>query len=372
MKKILFMIPTLMHGGAEKVLVNLVNNLSREKYDITLMTLFDEGVNKQYLKKDIKYKYVFKHIFKGNTKILKLFSPQALYKRFIKDKYDIAVSYLEGPTARIISGCPNKSTKLVSWIHIEQENEKIFAYSFRTVSEARKCYNRFDRIVCVSDTVKKDFEKLLPFEMKHPIDVIYNINETDAICVKAKEQVEDIVFDKNTVNIVSVAKIMKTKGYDRLAAAHKRLIGEGYIHHIYILGIGEEKENIQKYIDENGLGSSFTFLGFRDNPYKYVLKCDLYVCSSRREGFSTAVTEALILGIPVVSTRCSGAEELLGKNNEFGIIVDNSEEGIYLGMKKLLSDKNALAEYKKAARKRGASFVKSEVLKANEDFFDSI
>lgn len=64
---------------------------------------------------------------------------------------------------------------------------------------------------------------------------------------------------------------------------------------------------------ENNLTDTFTFLGYRDNPYKYVKKADLYVCSSRREGFSTAVTEALIVGTPVVSTNCSGAYELLGK-----------------------------------------------------------
>ena len=79
MKKILFFIPNLMHGGAEKVLVNLVNNLDKDKYDITLQTIFDVGVNKQYLNEDIKYKYVFKKLFRGSTTIFKLFSPKFLY-----------------------------------------------------------------------------------------------------------------------------------------------------------------------------------------------------------------------------------------------------------------------------------------------------
>ena len=89
-----------------------------------------------------------------------------------------------------------------------------------------------------------------------------------------------------------------------MARVHKRLIDEGLNHHIYILGIGEDEDKINKYIKENNLQDTYTLLGFRDNPYKYVVKCDLFVCSSLREGFSTAVTESLVVGTPVVSTLC--------------------------------------------------------------------
>ena len=114
MKKILFIIPTLGQGGAEKVLVNLVNNMDRSKFDITVQVLFKGGVNEQFLKSDIKFKYYYKKQFRGNSKYLCLFSPEKLYKKFIKEKYDIIVSYLEGPTARIVSGCTNPNTKLVN------------------------------------------------------------------------------------------------------------------------------------------------------------------------------------------------------------------------------------------------------------------
>ena len=102
MKKILFFIDTLGYGGAEKVLINLVNNLDKSRYDITLMTIFDEGVNKKYLEKNIKYKSIFKKIFRGNVLFFRMFTPEFLYKLFIKDKYDILVSYLEGNTTRIL------------------------------------------------------------------------------------------------------------------------------------------------------------------------------------------------------------------------------------------------------------------------------
>ena len=370
MKKILFFIPNLMHGGAEKVLVNLVNNLNRNKYDITLQTIFDVGVNKQYLDKDIDYKYVFKKLFRGSTTIFKLFSPKFLYKHLIKDDYDIVISYLEGPTARIISGCPYDSKK-ISWIHIEMNDEKNFAVGFRNTEEAKKCYSKFDEIICVSNTVKQIFLKTSGLNESN-VDVLYNTNETEQIIEKSKETIDDIVFDKNTVNICSVGKITATKGYDRLARVHKKLIDEGLDHHIYILGIGEDEGKINKYIKENNLQDTYTLLGFRDNPYKYVAKCDLFVCSSLREGFSTAVTESLVVGTPVVSTLCSGAQELLGYNNEYGLVVENSEEGIYEGIKKLLQDRELFAYYKEKATERGSFFSKEKTVKAVEDMIDSL
>ena len=84
MKKVLFFIPTLAQGGAEKVLVNLVNNMDKSKFDITVQTLFAGGVNEQFLNKDINYKCCFKKEFKGNSQILNLFSPKSVYKKFIK------------------------------------------------------------------------------------------------------------------------------------------------------------------------------------------------------------------------------------------------------------------------------------------------
>ena len=370
MKKILFFIPNLMHGGAEKVLVNLVNNLDRDKYDITLQTIFDVGINKQYLKEDINYKYVFKRLFRGSTTIFKWFSPEFLYKHLIKAEYDIVISYLEGPTARIISGCPNDSKK-ISWIHIEMNDEQKFTLGFRSSNEARKCYSKFDEIVCVSDTVKQIFLETSKLN-ESKVEVLYNTNETDQILEKSKDAVVDIAFDKDTVNICSVGKITGTKGYDRLARVHKKLIDEGLDHHIYILGIGEDEDKINKYIKENNLQDTYTLLGFRDNPYKYVAKCDLFVCSSLREGFSTAVTESLVVGTPVVSTLCSGAQELLGYNNEYGLVVENSEEGIYEGINKLLEDRELLAYYKQKAIERGGFFSKEKTVKAVEDMIDSL
>lgn len=371
MKKILFFIPNLMHGGAEKVLVNLVNNLDKQKYDITLQTIFDVGVHRKNIASNINYKYVFKRIFRGNSIIFKLFSPKFLYKRFIKEQYDIVISYLEGPAARIVSGCPYKDTKKVSWIHTELNSKELFSKGFRNFQEAKECYQKYDKIICVSNTVKETFFYVSRIK-KDNINVLYNTNETEDILSKSKQYIDDVEFNKDVINICSVGKIMENKGYYRLAKVHKKLMDEGLNHNIYIIGIGEDEQRIKNYLKENNLEDSYKLIGFKENPYKYVAKSDLFICSSYREGFSTAVTEALIVGTPVVSTLCSGAKELLGNNNEYGIVVENSEEGIYEGLKLMLKDKELLSYYKEKSIERGRFFSREKSVKAVENMIDEI
>jgi len=364
-KKILFFIHDLSYGGAEKVLVNLVNNIDLNKFDITVQTIFDVGVNKDKLKSNIKYIGGAKYMFRGNSHLFKLFSPAQLCKFYIKEDYDIIISYLEGPTARIISGIDN-NVKKICWLHIQMDLKKDIAESFRSFKEAKKCYESFDQLVAVAETVKNSFCNSTG--IRHDlVKVLYNTNETERIKEMSNEKIDDIRFDKNSINICSVAKITETKGFDRLAHIHKKLINEGLKHHIYILGVGNQQREIEKYIKENNLSQSFTFLGFKANPYKYIKNCDLYICSSYREGFSTAVTESLIIGTPVVSTLCSGALELLGYNNEYGLVVENSEQGIYDGLKYMLTNNDALLRYKELAKIRGSFFSTENTVKAVEE-----
>ena len=116
MKKIFFLIHDLGQGGAEKVLVNLVNNMDRSKFDISVTVLFGGGVNEQFLAPDIHFHTVFPKEVPGNSKLMKLLTPAQLHRMCVKEHYDIEVSYLEGPSARVISGCQSKDTKLVCWV----------------------------------------------------------------------------------------------------------------------------------------------------------------------------------------------------------------------------------------------------------------
>lgn len=368
--KVLFLIHDLGHGGAEKVLVNLVNHLDRSKFDITVLALFGGGVNEQFLKPDIHFKTVFPKAFPGNSHVMKLFSPQLLHRILVREHYDIEVSYLEGPSARIISGCQSADTKLVSWIHIEQHTKKRAAGSFRSYQESADCYRRFDRTICVSQTVKEDFLSIYP--MLERVEVLYNTNETDQILALKDEPVEEDIFSEGEIRLCGVGKLMPTKGFDRLARIHKRLRDEGYPVHSYVLGVGPEKERIEAYLAEHHLENSFTLLGYQTNPYKYVARCDLFVCSSFAEGFSTAATEALIVGTPVCTVEVSGMREMLGENNEWGVVTENSDEGLYQGIKELLNDPVSLAHYKAKAVERSKSFSTQSTVEAVEDVLLSL
>ena len=366
-KKLLFLIHDLGHGGAEKVLVNLVNNMDPEQFDISVTALFGGGVNEQFLAPHVRYRAIYPKAFPGNSHVMKLLSPRQLHKLYIKEHYDIEVSYLEGPCARIISGCTDPDTKTVCWIHIEQRTQKRAAGSFRSYREAMDCYGRFDRIVCVSDTVRKDFLGLLPVRVQ--TDVLYNTNESAKIIAAAEEAVEDGLFAQDEIKLVGVGKLLKNKGFHRLLPIVQKLRREGHPVHLYILGIGPMEAELTQLSSELSIADAATLLGYQTNPYKYVAKCDLFVCASFAEGFSTAATEALIVGTPVCTVEVSGMKEMLGSNNEWGIVTDNDEEALYRGIKSLVDDPDKLTHYKRQAEVRGKTFSTENTVNAVQSMF---
>lgn len=369
MIKILFVIHDLGQGGAEKVLVNLVNNMDADKFDISVLSIFGGGVNEQFLKPHIKHRSVFKRMIPGNSKIMKLFSPKTLFKFFIKDKYDVIVSYLEGPCARIVSGCTDKETKKICFIHGEEKDINTASASFRSVNDAKVCYGSFDKIVGVSKTVVNNFSSFFPDCPAY--SVIYNTNESKKIEELSLEKADALENTDAEIKLISVGSLKEVKGFDRLIRVHKKLVESGYRVHTFILGKGKLKTSLENYSKDMGVSESFTFLGYDTNPYKYVSKCDLFVCCSYAEGFSTAATEALIVGTPVCTVRVSGMDEMLG-DNEYGIVCDNNEEALYESIKKLLDTPELLAHYKKQAQLRGRDFSTEETVKATQEMFLSL
>lgn len=368
MLKILFLIHDLSVGGAEKVLVNLVNNMDKDKFDITLMTLFDVGVNKQFLNDDIKYKTCFKYPIPGNSHYMKLLTPKRLYKWLIKDDYDIVISYLEGPTARIVAGAPD-NVKVVSYIHITIPSLKALSRPFRSKKETIKCYQRADQMVYVSKTVMTDFQKLC--ETKNNI-VLYNTIETNAIIRLSCESIVENDFSKNNFNWCGVGKLIPTKGFERMLRIQKRLLDDGFDVHFHALGVGPLENELKQFCIDNNLDKSVTFWGYQTNPYKYVANCDLYVCASFAEGFSTAATEALIVGTPVCTVEVSGMKEMLGDNNEYGIVTPNDEDELYKAIKRLVESPTLLEHYKHQAIERGKFFSTENTVRAVENMLESL
>lgn len=210
-KKVLFFIHDLGHGGAEKVLVNLVNHIDKEKFDITLHSIFDVGIHRDRISKDIHYVYNFKHMTRGNSWVMKLFSPKTLYKLLIHDNYDIVISYLEGSPARIISGCP-QPIKKICWLHVQLDSKKEVASPFRSYNEAKNSYKSFDQLIAVAESVKNSFVKSTDINADC-IKVLYNTNEINEIINQASDQIDDVLFKENEINICSVGRIIEMKGY---------------------------------------------------------------------------------------------------------------------------------------------------------------
>lgn len=369
MTKILFLIHDLGQGGAEKVLVNLVNHMDRTKFDISVTALFGGGVNEQFLAPDIHFRAVYPRAVPGNSKIMKLLTPQQLHRLCVEGHYDIEVSYLEGPSARVISGCGDDGTKLVSWIHVEQHTMACLSSAFRSEAEARRCYERFHQTVCVSRYVHDDFCDILDFQK--PCRVLYNTVESDRILAGAGDAAPELA-DDGALRLMAVGTLKESKGYMRLLSIVRQLRAEHYPVHLYILGIGPLRQEMEEYIRQNKLQDAVTLLGYQTNPYKYLAKCDLFVCASFAEGFSTAATEALIVGTPVCTVEVSGMKEMLGENNQWGIVTDNDEEALYRGIKSLLDDPALLAHYKEMATQRGQSFSTEETVRAVEEMLLSL
>ena len=367
MKKVLFLIHDLGHGGAEKVLVNLVNNMDPKQFDIHVTVLFGGGVNEQFLKPHIHFRSVFPKAFPGNSHVMKLFSPALLHKWFVKECYDIEVSYLEGPSVRIVSGCPNPDTKLIAWIHCTMHSPQEVAIGFRNINESGECYDRMDAMVFVAETVCKAFLQQHAYGGR--VVVKYNTNESSKIIQMAAENVQ---LPGVGLHWCGIGKLVENKGFDRMLRIQKRLVEDGYPVHFCALGEGPMRDELWTWCKENGIADSVTFLGYQKNPYKYVSKCDFYVCASHAEGFSTAATEALIVGTPVVTTLVSGMKELLGENDEWGIVTENDEEALYQGIKRLLDDPELLAHYREKAAERGKIFSTENTVKAVEEMLLSL
>ena len=230
----------------------------------------------------------------------------------------------------------------------------------------RKYYEKYHRVVCVADTVKESFDSL--FGGASESVVLYNVNDEADVLAKAGAY----AVEKPDVPVVAVVgRLSPEKGVDRLLEACAGLRNDGGKFCLRIVGDGPQRSELEQMAKELGLEHMVDFMGFQSNPYPVMAGADVIVCPSRYEGFSTVVTEALILGKPVVTTPCSGMEELLG-DSEYGVITADSAEGIYEGLKKMLDGPELRKHYAEAAAIRGQAFSKEKLVGETEAFFRAL
>jgi glycosyltransferase involved in cell wall biosynthesis len=370
-RDILFVIDSLECAGAEKSLVSLLSLLDYSKFNVDLM-LFAHGklleelvpieVNilnplqytvftKLSLKEAIldsikrfdfkmitsrfKYSFAIRRKKGGNTLKARIFweSNSNVIEKSPK-KYDIAISYAQGIPTFYVAEKINAKKKF-AWVNtsyrldvVEKEYQQFF-------------YDKFDKIITVSDSAKEIFLNTFPAYI-NKTEVIYDINNFDLILTlsNAGKSYED---DFDGIRILTIGRLANGKGYDIALDACKRLKEIGIKFRWYVLGKGPLREEIIEFIKENNLMEYFVLLGITSNPYPFIKDCDIYVQTSRFEGFGLAIAEARMLNKPVVTTRFDSVfnQMIDGKN---GLVVDMNGESVCNGILQIIINPQLKAE----------------------------
>lgn len=379
-KKILIVIESLSGGGAEKVLTTLIKYIDKTLFDVTVCTIVDTGKYADEVRSDVCYKPVIQNPDRMSVwgklgyalkyKLVYRWLPACLvYRLFILKRCDVEVAFCEGFVTKILAKSNNKKAKKIAWVHTDlkynpwPQKQDIY----KCVEEETASYNEFDNIITVSKTVENSFKEVYGQEGK--VSTIYN--PIDVADVKTRGQESIAEFDKGVLNLVTVGRLVPQKGYDILLRVVKRLKEDGFKFKLRILGEGELYGQLFAYIEENSLQDYVELVGFKKNPYPYIANSDLFVCSSRSEGYSLVIAEALVLGVPVISTYCSGPNELL-EDGKYGMLVNNSGDGscLYEGLRLLMIDNEQLMRYRRRSVERGNYFSLIKIMSEIENLFD--
>lgn len=357
-KKILFMLTYMNLGGTEKAFVNLLDDMNPQKYEVTLLLLEKKGELIKFIPEWVHIEVLENYdllkplimdpplqlIKKCMSKlkigmamgltfwhlIFKLTNDRSGYYKFLLRKnkirveqYDIAIAYA-GPMDFISQYIIDKiqAEKKVQWIHFD-----VSQCSFN-VKFSQHIYPKFDYICVVSETAKQELIKRVP-KISDKTKVVYNTVPK----VKCMEQAQDgqgFEDDFDGIRILTVGRLSEEKGQDIVPDILKKLKSAGYNVRWYLLGGGNLEINIKQKIEELNLQNDLILLGKKINPYPYYQECDVYVQTSRHEGFCITVAEAKIFNLPIVATDVVGIRDQLKNKNE--LVVQRDIESIYQGI----------------------------------------
>ena len=367
-KKIIFISQALWIGGIETALVNLINKLDYNKYDVTCLVTENYIDMADRLTKNCRLivsdrhslvtfekPYNFKKLYdileepQGATRFRRLVwqilnilfkaLENHLYSGYIKEQlqnesFDTAVIYSDR-IAEIAVKAINAKKFFMFYHHGAMRKEYHDSYG----------YEKSDKIIAVSDNIAK---KLKVYRKKYAnkIVAINNVIDIDSIIEKSKEPVEKGVFSEDCFNIVSCGRFAKEKGFDLAVEACNLLVENNHqsINWVFV-GDGPERECIEKQIALYGLENHIKLIGMQKNPYPYIASADLFVQPSRIESFGLTIAEAMVLNVPVLSTQTDGAKEIFAVK-EAGVLCGISGKDIFEGVREI---KNNKSEYSDAS-----------------------
>ena len=199
----------------------------------------------------------------------------------------------------------------------------------------KKIYKKYNDLVFVSQDNMEKFQNIYNDLNTENMHVIYNYIDKDLVIKKSNYNIK-VEFDYNSINFLTVCRLVKQKAIDRFIRVHSKLINRGLKHKVYIIGDGPEKENLQKLIKQENVEDTFILLGKKENPYPYIKNANYFCLLSEFEGYGMVLEEAKILNKPIIITNTAARECI--ENYPKALILENSEDEIYDGLYKLLND----------------------------------
>lgn len=321
-KKVIFLIPSLNGGGAERVFIQLLKVLDRNVFEIYLMVTNLEGPYVNEIPNDINIIDLQKTSVKRS-----LFS---LIKEINKIKPNVIISTLFHMNLALLIISPFLIGR--PRIILREANPPRFSMGGLPKGKLfiwlySRLYKRSDAIVAISTDVSNDIQKTLKVK-KEKIRIIYNPVDISGIQKKSREKVLHKWFnEKNVPIIISVGRLVEQKDHTTLIKAFAK-VRRKKLCKLLILGEGYYYTKLKKMVDNLNLSSDVEFLGFVSNPFKYIHNSDLFVLSSKWEGFGMVLIETLALGTPIVSTDCLGGPHEILNNGEYGKLVPVGNDDI--------------------------------------------
>ena len=342
-KKLLFLLEAFDKGGIEKVTLDIVNSLDPKQYDITVQTFWFGGYCQSQVHDNVKViPFFFRRYVRGIIRLIEYLPPKLLYRLFVHGEYDVEIAASDGGAAKVISGSTNKKAKKVCWVHMDVMKRGSQLKEFRNAETAKPIYSKFDVIVPVSEACADSFRE--KFGPDYSISVKRNPLPVDEILRKSSEPFS--FANAGGVKMACIGRLVEQKGFDRLLIACRRLIDDGISDfNVHIAGDGPKRAELEQTIHKLGLQENVHLYGYCSNPYSMLRQADVFVLSSRDEAFSLVVGESLIAGTPVVATDCCGVREWL-EDDKYGMIVQNSIDGIYAGLSAILQNPEILSRYR--------------------------
>lgn len=315
-KIILFVLHKMTVGGAQRVVTNLANNFDRNEYEVHLCLFKKEGIFLENLNRDIKiHDLNSSRVLFGIHKLTNLFitlKPNIIFSSIghVNTLISILIPFLRFflKDTLFVARKVNNPTIRASYLKASKNNDFIY----------KKTINNFDYVICQSNFMKNDVEKYYKLKPKkakvinNPLDINF-IHE-----IIAKDEL-DIQFDKSKYNLIAVGALRKQKDFAKLLLVME-LLDDNY--HLYIVGDGEERYNLEAETKKLNIVNKVTFLGYKQNPYNYINKSDMVVVSSKYEGFPNIILEANACGKYVVSFECPGISNEIIQEGVNGSLVN--------------------------------------------------